>query len=169
MCAKKSEAVKNVERAEKLPKKLQIGMFLSNSQLKKLAEFADDAKFTGNKPDGIVIRVGMFPPKGSLGKHTIEIIPYKNNFNASTHFEDLSNADFNKLIKYFEFNGITGYLDIDLGHPETEIPRFPRGHDGSGNTSQNKYKINNQTNYDDEGGGGGPSQTYPRPGSNGNT
>ncbi len=173
MCANKSAAVENVELAEGLSEPLQIGMFLSNSQLKLLANFADDPKFASNRPDGLIIRVGMFPPKeigGKLkGKHTIEIIPYKNNFDATTRFEDLSDDDFNKLIKYFEFEGAErgiGYLDIELGYPEPKIPQFPLGEIES-KTDHNKYKIDNSTNYG--GGGGGPSQTYPRPGSNGNT
>ncbi len=174
MCAKKSAAVDNVERAEGDSKpQLQIGMFLSNSQLKLLANFADDPKFKGNKPDGLMIRVGMFPPKviggERKGKHTIEIIPYKNNFDDDTKFENLSDDDFNKLIKYFEFEeadkGI-GYLDIELGYPEPSRPQFPLGV-LDGKTDHNIYKINNEENYG--GGGGGPSQIYPRPGSNGNT
>ncbi len=144
-----SNALKNVREAEK--NGLAIGMFLSNAHLAKLLEYlkeqGQESKDGKKKPAGIWIRVGRISDSnGELRFNKIELIPYQNNFDKDTKFEDLNEAESDALISPWR----EGYMDVVLGYPEPDIPTFPNGKDMDGKTDHNFIRIDNEN----DGGGG---------------
>lgn len=140
---------------------VKAGIYLSNSQLKELIKYRQFDQ--ENKPDGLFFYVGQRKVTENQLVYTIEIVPYKNNFQPVIPEGEEALVPFvhedTKVIEGVDVTVETeGWLVANLGYLKPDFQSYP-------NSQLSAFFPINPLILDNGGGGGpgGISQKTPPP------